>query len=524
MGAVALTLLGAGLVHAQGLQMPRGLTVANQLEYAWFEDPERDPTLEDWMDVRYAYGGFSAGLRFVTFQPPDPTISTTDSHFDVNYKFVEAGSDLGSIRAGNYYALFGQGLALNSYEERDVRIDTSLEGIRVSGNTGNITVSFLSGNTVFGSSEDKERPRGDWLHAADGEISLGSGLMVGGSAVRLQRDGDSPQNMKVGRGSLTANLLSLLDVYAYGEYGELQRPGDDPMGRGLFGSVVAGLGPLNALAEIKSYDEFTMRNSGNVPYNLPPSLIREHTYTLLNRHPHPLDADDEIGFQGEATFTVNELRILGVGLGLNVLGYGGQTRNQDFEAEIIDEIDAGDTLSIGQVSELTNYWDELYAEVDLEFFDFFGIPNITLITAADYQKSFDTYLPGEDPFRELFTNIHELRVVADDTHSFRVQVEHQHNQSTAEGEFDTYFGLLEWSRSPDLTLNLVAETSNRAEEQHQSDEAIDGLYGIVSYHVSDNHDISVLYGRRLAGFVCVGGVCRLEPEFEGVEVRLLSRF
>ena len=43
-------------------------------------------------------------------------------------------------------------------------------------------------------------------------------------------------------------------------------------------------------------------------------------------------------------------------------------------------------------------------------------------------------------------------MVADDTHSFRVQVEHQHNQSTAEGKFDTYFGLLEWSRSPDLTL------------------------------------------------------------------------
>ena len=73
-------------------------------------------------------------------------------------------------------------------------------------------------------------------------------------------------------------------------------------------------------------------------------------------------------------------------------------------------------------------------------------------------------------------------------------------------------------------VDLVAETSNRSSAQREPGEAIDGAYAIVTYHVSDQHDVSVLYGRRLAGFICVGGVCRLEPEFDGVEVRLLSRF
>ena len=84
--------------------------------------------------------------------------------------------------------------------------------------------------------------------------------------------------------------------------------------------------------------------------------------------------------------------------------------------------------------------------------------------------------------------------------------------------------LLEYSRSPDWTFNLVGETSNKSSHQLSEGEEADAAYGLVSYHISDQHDVSVLYGRRAAGFVCVGGVCRFEPEFEGVEVRLLSRF
>jgi hypothetical protein len=480
-------------VSAQGLQLPRGLSVANQLEYAWSRDTE-EPTLENWTDVRYISGAFGAGIRMVSFQPPDPTISVSENHFDVDYRFVEASSENGTFRAGNYYALFGQGLALNSYLERDLRVDTNLEGAKLQGRLGDASFTFLTGNTVVGSSEDVERRRADWVHGADGEyntfgaLAPDLGTMFGGSAVRLQRHGDSPQNLLAARSSVSYSTL-----YLYGEYGHIDRPGET--GSGLFASGTVSLGPFDLLAEYKDYDRFGLNNSAGKPYNLPPSLSRERTYTLLNRHPHALDPNDEVGFQVEGTLTAS---------GQQLLGHFGQTRNQDDD-------------------DIFNTFDEAYGEITLHDEDFFGFPEITFVNAFDYQKSFLSGLT-EDPYRELYTNIHELRVVGDDVNSYRVQFEHQHNQSEAEGEFDTYFMLLEYSRSPDWTFNLVGETSNKSSAQLAEDEKADAVYGLVSYHISDQHDVSVLYGRRAAGFVCVGGVCRFEPEFEGVEVRLLSRF
>ena len=44
-----------------------------------------------------------------------------------------------------------------------------------------------------------------------------------------------------------------------------------------------------------------------------------------------------------------------------------------------------------------------------------------------------------------------------------------------------------------------------------------------SYSLNDYIDISLLIGSRQAGNICIGGVCRYEPEFEGVELKMLTR-
>lgn len=498
-----LLLAGIGLIllhegaAAQGLELPRGLSIANQLEYAWDNDTE-EPILENWTDLRYNHGAFSAGIRLAAFQPPDPTVSVERSSFQQNYRFVEAQSENGSLRAGHYYALFGQGLALNAYEERDLRVDQNLEGVRVTGMKGDFSVKLLTGTTAGGTAEDVDRPRPDRLHGADVEwANYDVGLTLGASAVRVQRDGQTPHNAQAVRLGFSYDNL-----YLEAEHVDLIKPGSN--GEGIFASATYGIGPLQLLGEYKDYREITLRASDGTPYNLPPAVIREHTYTLLNRHPHVLDPDDETGFQAEATLTMGYHQLL--------VNYA-ETRNQD-------EDEASD-----------NYLDELYGEGFFSLGELFGSHGVDVILAGDHQKLFEGNLP--DPltgdlsvpsFLETRTGVAELRVIANDVHSYRVQFETQHTESAFDGEYDTWFGLLEWSRSPDLTVNLVGETSNRSDEQLEEGESKDAFYGIVSLHLSENHDVSVLYGRRLEGFVCVGGVCRFEPEFEGVEVRLTSRW
>ena len=49
------------------------------------------------------------------------------------------------------------------------------------------------------------------------------------------------------------------------------------------------------------------------------------------------------------------------------------------------------------------------------------------------------------------------------------------------------------------------------------------MFAQFDLNISPNHDISIMYGSRQAGFICAGGLCRFEPEFEGVEVKFFSR-
>ena len=50
------------------------------------------------------------------------------------------------------------------------------------------------------------------------------------------------------------------------------------------------------------------------------------------------------------------------------------------------------------------------------------------------------------------------------------------------------------------------------------------LFAAADVRLSSRHDLTVGYGSRPAGIVCSGGFCFEAPEFDGAEVRLLSRF
>jgi hypothetical protein len=50
------------------------------------------------------------------------------------------------------------------------------------------------------------------------------------------------------------------------------------------------------------------------------------------------------------------------------------------------------------------------------------------------------------------------------------------------------------------------------------------LYGSIVLSFKGRHQLSLLYGTRQEGFVCIGGVCRYEPEFKGIEIKLTNRF
>ena len=71
----------------------------------------------------------------------------------------------------------------------------------------------------------------------------------------------------------------------------------------------------------------------------------------------------------------------------------------------------------------------------------------------------------------------------------------------------------------------VALVTEMQTTEPETDNIIRKFYGFIqsTYKIGGYADISVLVGSRQAGNICIGGVCRYEPEFKGVELKLLTR-
>ncbi|MFQ6094128.1 MAG: DUF6029 family protein [bacterium] len=466
-----LTSIFCGAVSAQ-LGSDMATSLANHMEYS-FSTETNNEILENWLDADFYFDAFTAGLRMELYQPSE--VHTLEE--DITFRYFEYHRDDIDVRVGNYYAMFGRGLVLRTYEDRNIRIDNNLEGIKIGLSHNRLSATFLSGRPEGSSGE-----RTDLLHGADLTLNPIERVAVGGSY--LSNSPDRRKKAEITSGRMELSLSSHNWVWdMYGEYGERT----NPQGTGAYLSSSLTTAGFGLSFEYKYYDTFFFRTDDyNVTYNNPPSLVREHAYTLLNRHPHVLDADDEAGIQIEATFSPS----------MNTALLANYSLTKDHEGKTI--WGEGKTL-----------FEEGYGEFEHHFNDaFFSIGALSVS-----EQGPDTYV----------TPIFESTYSLDEVNSLRFVFQHQHTKSQTLGEFDNQIYSLEYARSPRFTLSLVGEWTNKSDVQKMPGEKSFWLFGKLDVNISPNHDLSVMYGSRQAGFICAGGVCRYEPEFEGIEVKLFSR-
>jgi len=69
------------------------------------------------------------------------------------------------------------------------------------------------------------------------------------------------------------------------------------------------------------------------------------------------------------------------------------------------------------------------------------------------------------------------------------------------------------------------EINNKYDEQRSDLEAVGPFpSGQISYTISRGGNLNLWFGKRQAGFLCSGGVCKFEPAFDGVELFGLFRY
>jgi len=88
---------------------------------------EEKKYFEELADVRLFVNDFLFGARY-EFDDPIEYGKSTKS---ISRRFIEFKKDDFTVRAGNYYELFGKGLTLNAFENRPLGFNTQADGLKL---------------------------------------------------------------------------------------------------------------------------------------------------------------------------------------------------------------------------------------------------------------------------------------------------------------------------------------------------------------------------------------------------------
>lgn len=502
---ILLILISTTRIHSQNnwLNLPDGLSLSNQLEYSYNVD-DKIEIFENWLTMDYSKNIFSAGLRFEAFQPndPDPSVSRGKVKYaDIAYKYFSV--DIGdveqglNITVGNFYKLFGRGMILKSYEDRNIRIDNNLLGIKAEANYFGFSIAALTGSAANSNNERK-----DILHAIDLQYNNFDLVKLGVSFAS-----NLPATEGAARTTLTSFRLqpSYWNFDGYAEYGfknnkDVQKNNfnnkESKIGEALYTSLNFYYDAFSIVGEYKYYDNFAFTSEdGTIFYNTSPSLRKEYTYQLLNRHPSPLDQSNEQGFTFEANYNLSDETSLTANYGIT------QTLSKNSYHQRVNN------LSLPIATQLK----EVYAQLNHTWNDWF-----TSIAAFGYNEELSSNTKNITP-------ILENKFYFDEINTIKIVIEHQQTENLTTDEM--YYNdvlALEYLRSPSFNVSLVTEMQTK---EPKKDHVIRKLWSFIQfgYKLSNHTDLSLLIGSRQAGNICIGGVCRYEPEFQGVEFKMLTR-
>lgn len=486
--------------------LPDGLGFSNQLEYSYNTDTTviHNEILENWLNLDYNKNIFSAGIRFEIFQPndPDPSISRGKVKFaDIAYKYI--GVDIGdveeglNITVGNFYKLFGRGLILKSYEDRNIRIDNNLIGVKVEANYEGLTLTALSGSAA-----NSNNLREDILHAVDLQYGRFDLVKLGTTFAS-----NLPSIEGAARTTLASFRIqpSYWNFDGYAEYGvksnkdvQSQVFHDDEwkIGEAFYGSLNFYYDVFSIVGEYKYYDNYAFAsNDGTIFYNTAPSLRKEYTYILLNRHPSPLDQSNEEGYAIEVNYNISDETSL-------IANYG--ITNTLPTSSYYQRVN---NLSLPIATQL----EEMYLQASHNWSE-----SLTSILAFGYNEELSTNTKN-------FTPILENKFYFDDINTIKLVLEHQQteNLTTDEKYYDDIINI-EYLRSPNFSVAVVAELQTK---EPQEGNVVRKFWSFIQfgYKLGNHSDLSLLVGTRQAGNICIGGICRYEPAFQGVELKILTR-
>ena len=479
------------------------LSVSNLLQYQLGNLPNEEPSnrtvLYNQLNMQFYYQNIHIGGRMEYFH----SANRDQEYAAFQQKYIHYQTDNLEIRLGNFYESFGQGLLLRTYEIPGVIYEETgsrqqygfykdIEGALIKYYNDWFNVKVIYGyprDLLQPPTRNRESRRPNLIQGGEINFELFNFISPGFIYLRSNRQDDENEyaGLNFG-GDFNIGLQYYLEyVQNTKEQIELFKLGPNS-NHAFYGSISQIFDWVSFSFELKDYHDFTLN------FNDPPSLVREHARTLLNRGTHAIVTLDERGVQFEGIFNIGNLNTL--------------TANHAYA-----ENEFNSTKSIFR---------EYY--LDINYY----------ITEKTLSKVFIDWMEDElDHINSRWAGGLLLDQQLFDQWSGIIDIQGQHFQriyapdSPYNHSAKNYLFDLAISHSPNISFGINIEI---AHDPLESDTLFDlnktdyrsWIGSTLQYRYDQNHTIALFYGKRRGGKACSGGICYEVPPFEGFELRFNS--
>ncbi|MGI4873491.1 MAG: DUF6029 family protein [Janthinobacterium lividum] len=478
-------------------------------------------------------GKLSAGVRYEAYLPPLQGFDQRYNGQGIPYRYATYDTGRLAVTVGNFYEQFGSGLVFRAYEERNLGIDNSIDGVRVRVQpVRGLRLTGLVGKQRFFFDKapaivrgfDAEVSLNDLLPSLD---SAATRLTVGGSFVSKYQTADDPtyvlpENVGAGAGrvSISNGGFVFNAEYAYKANdpsvanGFIYRPGQALLVTTSYARH--GFGLVLGAKRVDNMDFRTDRNAtGNLNrLNFLPALTKQHTYLLAaSIYPYATQPLGELSSQLELTYHVANGPLgghYGTDILLNLSAVNGLAKTM---------LNDGTTTRQGYESGFLTVGSERYfRDYNLELHRRFTTRLKANVMYAHFVYNKDV-VEGVAGNGIITSDVGVVEVAYKLTprHSLRGELQ---TLQTKQDQGSWAAAVLEYTQSPHFFVSAYDQYNygNSVDEKQ-----IHYLVGQVGY-IGGTTRIALGYGRQRAGIVCVGGVCRYVPASNGAILTITSSF
>ena len=487
--------------------------------------PEKRFASNTYLTANYQYKGLRAGIQFEGYNQALQGFPTRYEGNKLVRRYIRYTNKKIDVHVGNFFEQFGNGLVFRAFEERSLGLDNNIDGLGIRYSPfQSLKIKAIWGRPrTFMERSPGEVIGGDleWSpinREKDGNTQL---LQLGTSYVkRFMRyygaDPKFPQQVE----SFAARLNGQYNAFNFSAEWvhksiEANFPNDYIKKKGLILFLKTGWqDPTNRMGvqlQFRRLENADFKGNFNssdavASINYTPALTRQHTNLLANIYPHSIQPIGEIG--GMADFFIRFKKNTPLGgkygtrIDINYSNYHAldSTRVTTGEGFISKRI-----IAFGKT--------KLFRDLNLIIDKRWTKDYKTLLTFINlfYNRTILQGGPYGDVRATLVVTDHYIKI--NKKYQLRLNAEHMWVNSDERN----WAGLLtEWSFPNGLSLFVSDMTNYQTYKMH---------YYNLGFALSKNKQrIQLSAGQQRAGLLCVGGICRFVPSYNGFSLNYTLNF